>query len=393
MVKKTTKNPGLAATFAVGLALVLSMGWLKIAEQRPLWGDEIYSEIGSVKAYTYAQILMGKLDEGNKAPLFYVIQKAWGDVFKYEAPKAWSEGDWKYSDPYSNVFLRFWPVVCTAAGVAAIFYYFAAGWGMWTGWYSLMVSLSSFMVWQYVVEARPYALWFMLSALQMIFVLKWSELKDKTKGGYAGHLAIVNCLLSLTVIFSIVQTAVTCVILLCAGVRRWKSYIPLLAVPAAITAYYVKASGSMPFWFNESFMGILGASLPQDRLAIIGMGALVMGIAAIKWWKPEYLQRFWLPFLFTAFILAGCIAVLIKFKMEAVQPGGSGYPVSNRYFMLLVPPGIIMTTIASYYLVALSKGWVKTGVQWMLGALLIFRVYKTYKLVIMGLLSLFMHKG
>lgn len=349
------------------IAGVLGVIFLIVAAHKPLWNDEQYSQISSVRGMSYEDMFWGNINEGSNPPLFYMVQKVFQTISGYVTPKEWLNGDWKYNDPYSNVLLRFWPAFCVAGGIAMIFYYFSFHYGIWTGIYSLLVSLSSFMPWLYAVEARPYALWFFLTSAQMVLVLM---------GGRIFNLSFVNTLLAFTTIFSVIQNFAAAMCLWINGQRRLLTYIPVFFIPVFIALFYYANVEKPPLGMIDTFMELLGASLPVDRMVIIGL--------ALAWCFLVHREdrKFWQPVVFTAIVLAGCLAVLIKFKISA-RPMGGCY-VSNRYFMVLAPVGIIMTTIASHYLVTRTKGLMQKGMFVLLAALLLARIYKTYKLVILG---------
>ena len=161
-----------------------------------------------------------------------------------------------------------------AAGVALIFHYFALQFQLWTGLYSLAICLTSFMVWMYVMEARPYALWFFLTAIQMISLLRLAD--DNNERSRVYWLGLANFLLGFTVIFSLIQNAVTSVLAWRLGVRDWRFSLGFL-LPASASLFYAFHAPKYSFWLAESFMGLLGASLPVDRILIIAAGAVVDG--------------------------------------------------------------------------------------------------------------------
>ncbi len=367
--------------------ILLVFVWLRAAHQKPLWTDELYSQTSSIHNLSYVDMLRGKISEGNITPLFYIIQKAWQNAWHYQTPIYWLQGQWGYQHPPSNTFLRVPPVVCMAAGVALIFYYFASRWGLWLGLYSLLVSFSSFMVWFYAFEARPYALWFFLTSIQMVSLLSLMGVKDKSQDQYVKSLGVVNWLLAFTSIFSVIQNLGVCLVLWLWGRRRWRLHTALFIAPAVISLGYYILTPKYEFFLQESFMGLLGASLPVDRLAIISLGLVLWGLLALKisWFKlksisPQQWNLWSAALLFTLVIFAGCWALLWQFK-AGQAPDKQGFQVSNRYFMVLAPVGIMMTTIASYYLATLPQAVWKRGIWIALGLLLLFRLIKVLPMI------------
>ncbi len=352
---------------------VLSALWLGAAAKKPLWNDELYSQTSSVRGQSYLDMLTGHIPEGNITPLFYFLQKILQDLTKYQTPQAWVNGHWDVQDPYSNVFLRILPVLCMAGGVCIIFYYFSRRFNVWTGIYALMVSLTSFMVWSYAFEARPYALWFLLTALQMIAALSLIDAPPADRKRLMVYLIIINMLLGFTVVFSVIQNVAVCALTWSLRIRQWRFYLLALVLPAVVSFGYYLLCPKYQFWLAESFMKLLGASLPIDRMAIIGVGFLVWLWMAFT--QAARLERWGAAMLFSAIIFMGCWLILLKFKMAAT-PSHEGFQVSNRYFMVLAPVGIIMTTMASYYLAVVPTG-VLRYISWgMLLGLLGYRILK-----------------
>ena len=151
------------------MALILTGLGLRLAEHKPLWNDELYSLLSSVRNLSYGDIITAKITEGNNTPLFYLSQKAFIDLTGYQPPQEWVAGQWGHNHPYSNLRIRILPVACMSVAIAVIFYFFSYFYSIWTGLYALAVAFSSFMVWAYGFEARPYALWFLLTTLQAVF--------------------------------------------------------------------------------------------------------------------------------------------------------------------------------------------------------------------------------
>lgn len=157
----------------------------------------------------------------------------------------------------------------------------------------------------------------------------------------------------------------------------------LLLGPLAIAVFYFMHAPHYHFWFAESFLKLLGASLPLDRMGIILLGILALALSNVSWFKrwfasvPKAQVKVAKGMLVAgAVVYAGCIAVLYKFKMGQ-SAYMDGFQVSNRYFMVLAPTGIFMVAIMSYYLATIPKGVVKSAAWILLGVLLAFRFIRT----------------
>ena len=167
MIFSVRKDPPifLSASFFL---LFLFCGY-KLAVQKNLWNDEIYTQYYSIDRSSYGQIWSGKLVEGNNAPLFYVLQKLTVSCFHFKASDTW-EGKPKISDLRAKIILRVNSVIMMSFVLSFIFYYFSRRFSLGVGFYSLLASLSFYAVWNYWAEARPYGLWLGLSILELLLV-------------------------------------------------------------------------------------------------------------------------------------------------------------------------------------------------------------------------------
>jgi len=353
------------------LALLLFLICLRIgfhqAYHKQVWNDEIYTHMTNVSAISYGDILLGRVKEGNTCPLFYLIQKTICDITQYTAPPQWSgpNRDWQFSNLESQILLRINPVIFMSLFIVSIFYYFSRYFSVWAGLYSIVISFSSFMLWSYWAEARPYALWVFLTTLQSLIFLYLIRESGNKKQGWRG-LSIVHVLLSLTVVISIIQIIIVSVLLWLVLEKNWRKYIALCVVPVIIGCVYYALSPKYEFWFKDGPWALINASIPKDRFLIFFMFVLCL-LLSCRWpqkylpkaWKINVLEgpgkrEAWAYLLLTGLMIAGCFLVLLKFKLgESLER--QGFFISNRYFIFLTPIGIIATTLFSVYLVKFSK--------------------------------------
>ncbi len=374
------------------LAASCVAGGMALAKHKPLWADdEAYSQVASIEGLSYWQIIAGKIREGNGFPLFYLTQKVFCDLTGYHHPHEWAFRQ-NYDHPYSNVHLRVLPLVEMSSAIALIFYFFSRFYGPWTGLYSLAVAMSSFMVWAYGFEARPYALWFLLTTIQALCFL-WFLKEGRSPGAVWKVLAIIHGLLALTVAFGIIQVTAVCMLLWFLKWKDGRTYIWLWLLPAGITVFYYLHAAKLQFWFKEGFMGIIGASLPQDRLFILGLFGLYWifswGISrslwpAPGWFKgidPATLRLTGYYGILVMMVLAACVGVLTLLKFTAPVVKEGGFQISNRYFITLASLGIIGVTLFSHYLVSFQKNFWRFSILALLFMLLVWRVFRTMALV------------
>jgi len=357
------KNPKPIAAAVLVFAGCLFVGFW-IAGHRILWNDERWTLTNSVLGLSYLDILRGRIGEGNNSPLFYILQKLQCAVFAYQPPMDWP---WEGKHLFSQVFLRVQPVVSMSLAVSVLFYYFAVNSSLLAGLYSVAVALSSFMLWDHWAEARPYALWFLLTTLQMLLLTDLLRSRNKNWGG----LALVHGLLALTTSIGMVQIAAASLALWLFSERKWRSYITMAAVPLAIGLFYYFSAPKYNFCFVDGPVALINANIPKDRMAIAVIFALALAFGRKKDQPLPPEGRY---LVFMAVMLACFALVLLRLKMTA---SSSGFQVSNRYFMPLTSVGIMGTTLFSIWLVQQPKSKLfKMTVIGMLAAFLIFRIYR-----------------
>jgi hypothetical protein len=355
----------------------LGMG-LWLAGNRPLWNDEVYSQANLTK-YSYGDIALGRVDEGNNSPLFYTLQKVLCHLTGYETPAAWLHGDRSFDDPYSRFFLRLHPIILVSLSIAIIFYYFSTRYSLWVGIYSFFVSISSFMVWSFWAESRPYALLFILSTLQSLFLIELFRKKENDTRLW-NALVITHVLLCLTAVFSGVQVIAISVVLWILVERRWQKYIWMLALPLGLSAFYRYMAPKYLFWFKENPVHLVFANIPTDRLAIICAAGIYLAICWLRKDGVAKSKEVYGYFLSTIAMITGCVLIIGLFLIKETPPT-DGFQISNRYFMCLTPFGIIATTLFSVYLIrACHHKIVKSCVICSFIFLLALRLWRTYEL-------------
>ncbi len=186
--------------FCVGLGLSL---------RKPLWNDESFSQSQNIEMFSYKDLFLGKtLYEGNKCPLFYVMQKAFCQAAGYSFPYEW-EQQWLIEDIKSQILLRLNPNFFMSLSIALIFFYFARYYSIGSGIYSILVTLSFFMVWFYWVDARPYAMWFFLSTVQLLLFLVLLKEEDKKVVSFSYRcLMLTNLAMAFTISIAVAQITI-----------------------------------------------------------------------------------------------------------------------------------------------------------------------------------------
>ncbi len=346
--------------------LLCSLGF-SVARHRAVWNDEGYTQLFNVEKLSYQSIILGKVAEGNNSPLFYIIQKAISAMMHYSIPitySQWGAGKKEITENAlkSQIILRINPVLFMSLAITAIFYYFSKRYSIWSGFYSVLVALSSFMVWAYWAEARPYALLAFLTTIQLLVFLDLANGVDRHRKNW--HiLTIIHFLLALTSAMAIIQITVISFILWLKLERNWRKYITLFLLPSLICLGYYLRSPKYSFCFIDGPMSLINASISKDRFLIILFFIFYFIVSRLGAGKPLITRTINLLnkdqaksvgnyLLATMLMLSGYFLFLFTLKLKAKGPG---FPVSNRYFISLTPLGIIAATLFSIYLVKAPK--------------------------------------
>lgn len=369
------------------LSIILILLGFRLASQKPLWNDEIYSQTASVEHLSYAQILTGKVGEGNVSPVFYLIQKAICQYTGYLSPSQWQQGSqsWGTFDRLTDrIVLRIGPVLMMAFAIAGIFYYFAKYYSWGTALFSLFLSLSSGMIWNYWAEARPYALWMALTTAQTLLFL--AIIRVKAYPEYAHRLlsvlAGIHILLAFSVILSLPQIGLVSLLLWLYGWRDSRRYFILLLVPVLVALTYYWISPKYPFGLIFSVEQYLRANISRDRLYLFMMFGLFLTVFLLQKkysfrWISDVIKEGLPAFVVgLGMILCAC-GILLLFKMK--QGSYVQFPVTEKYFIFLTPVGVIASTMfVDTCLRSLKYRWARVGMALGVAALVIPRALKVF---------------
>ncbi len=322
-----------------------------IARHKPLWNDEFYSQVASIHNTSYSDQFLGHIPEGANAPLFYALQKLFLQLIRYQAPSGWPQGHWT-NDGASQILLRINPVVFMSLSMAMVFYYFAGEYSLTAGFCSLFFYLSSYTLWVYWAEARPYALLVFLTTLQSVVFLKLMGQKEpaKTRGLWLA-LAGTNILLSLAFILSLGQILAVSLLGWMFKERDWKKYIGVTLLPAVIILFYYMQAPKYHFFFGLSPDQLIRDNIPRERFQILFIFLIFLSAYFLGQKNPAFKytpgKEILKPVLYVSFMmlaLAATGAVLMCFALHAVSPG-QGFLITSRYFIYLTPIGVIATTM------------------------------------------------
>lgn len=358
---------------------------LLIAEHKPLWNDEIYSQTENIHQRTYAYLFLGRAKEGNNFPLFFVLQKAVCDLSMYQTPDLWHQ-----ENVFDRLLLRLNPVFFMSLTVMCIFFYFARFHSPATSLYSLFLTFSSVMIWVYWAEARPYSLWMFLTTIQALYFLYLSQRKEPISCRAWGLLTAIHILLSLTIVFGFAQIAVVSGLLWVLKERNWKRYVLLTLIPMGIAIFYYMRAPHYDFFFHYTPEQLLRDCFSRDRFYILFIFIFFL-VVYYSTGKTKFSRLFSskvllegvVCFSLTAFMLLASFGIIAMFKMRAVPYMQSGFPVSSRYFVYLTPIGIISTTLLSTAVLRSLPGnrWVQVLILSGIGYLVIHRSLRVFPLI------------
>ncbi|MEI6437659.1 MAG: hypothetical protein WCO69_02785 [Candidatus Omnitrophota bacterium] len=332
------------------LAVVILAGGvfcgLRLASQKLLWNDELFTQVETIDRLSTRTILEARFPEGNLSPLFYLGQKFICRLADYRLPVAW-RGEFCVYEPRGQVLLRILPVVCMSLAVALIFLYFSWRESVGFGLLSAAVTLSGFSIWAFLPEARPYALWVLLCALQgMLFMEILGPQKENSARRIWVWLAVVNGLLSLTIFFAALPiVAVSAVLLVRDRTRYWRWCVPVTVIPLAVCVlYYVLSKRTYP-------------NLSQEPASVLLMlkGGLTMVFSGALWAQRDLILTNVPPFWFY-FIAAGSLAsAACRVPAGTAGMAGSKAVVDGLLAAFLLMLGMALAVIVWFL------GWKASG--------------------------------
>ncbi len=349
---------------------------ITMAGHKPIWQDEIYSQKVSVEKKTYVDILQGKIEEGNNSPLFYTIQKVLCDAFRYRFPHEHKGQDSIY-DRHAQIFLRLPSIIFMSLAMVTVFVFFVHFQGWMAGLYASLLFNSSFILWQYMAEARPYALWVFLTVLQIIMSFRAMNADRKEDVRSWKGLGLVHFLLSLTSVFGTVQAVLGSVLMWVGGRMRTPGrWAGLLALPLITGLFYFAHSPKYAFHVHD-FIGLIEINVSFERLAVLAAYPLVF-LAYAPWRKGIFRTAENLVWLFFAGLLAASALLIVYYSFpHAIK--APLFRVETRYFLNLAPvSALAVAFIAARCFRWPVRGWGRWNMHLALWGLLVIESYRTY---------------
>jgi len=357
------------------LGVLLAVGF-SLSQRKLLWNDELFTQHAVIETHSYRDILTSQTPDGNKNPLFYIIQKSICDIFSFHLPASCLK-DFKmdYSrtrDIPSQTILRIPSNLYMSVGLALIFYFFIRFYSLGAALFALSVALSVPLVWMNWVEARPYSLWFLLTTMQLLLFYTpviHPEIKTTRK------LFVVHIFLALTTPASMMQIFVIFVLLWWRAKKIQWSVMLTGILPLAIAVLYfilVPVFKTKTYlFFPNLFDGVM-----PEHLFIYVIYALT------AWLLPkQYKKCNNLLFLIVFLLFLGCAMFML---FVDIFTRNSQFGFFSRYLIFLTPADILMFSLASFDLRQWSRPnpWLCLNVSIVLGGLVIVRGLMTYRVIL-----------
>ena len=362
-----------------GIFFILLASGFSLSERKLLWNDELYSQQTAIDVDSYAGILSLKFPDGNKNPLFYIIQKSVCDVFSFHLPSVYSKELNRVRDIPSQIILRIPSNFYMSLALALFFYFFTRFYSIYAAFYALSVALVSPMVWMYWVEARPYPLWFLLTTIQLLLLLIVMSSPGTKR---IKSFLLVHTVLALTTPASIFQISIVTLML------WWKArysikqlgLIWILPMGIGLLYYFFDHTQTIKTYMFTS--NLFDAVMPE-RMFVYVIYALIAWVLPEKYKKLSW-NVFFLP-VFLLFLASGCFVLFVDlFTLN------SGQGFFSRYLIYLTPADILLFSLASIDFRRWSRPnpWICMNVSILLGGLVIVRGLMTYREILASALYL-----
>ncbi len=365
--------------FSAGLLLVFLGIGFALSERKFLWNDEIFTQQTGIDAQSLGGLLKAQFPDGNKNPLFYVVQKAVCKAFGYHLPFYYPHELYSTRDLTAQIILRIPSNVYMSLALAMIVYFFMRFYSWGAACFALAVALATPMVWTYWAEARPYPLWFLLTTAQFLLFIHAARSPGirKTRSFLAVHV-----LLALTSPASLIQISVVTLMLGIKARYTLKQLAAVWVLPMAVALVYYfvdKTATIKTYLFASNFFD---AVMPERLFTDIVY-------ALMAWVLPQkYKQGSWNLFFFPVYALITASAFVVLFVDIFTVNSEQGF--FSRYLIYAAPADILMFSLAGLDLWQWSRPnrWICLNVSIVLAGLTLVRGLMTYRSILASALYL-----
>jgi len=355
---------------STGIFAIFFITGFLLSQHKLLWLDELYTQHTAIDADSFSGLVSLKFPDGNKNPLFYVIQKGVCNIFSYHMPAAYAHELNRTRDMPSQIILRIPSNFYMSLALALIFYFFTRFYSIFAAFYALSAALVSPMVWMYWVEARPYPLWFLLTTAQLLlFCSTFVSPKLKT----VKLLFLTHILLALTTPTSMFQISIITLMGWWKGRYNAKQLGLIWVLPMAIALFYYFFDYISKIKTYMFFPNLYDVVMPE-RIFVYVIYALTAWGLPEKYKKITY-NGFFLP-VFFLFLACGFTVLFVDLFTKNSDQG-----FFSRYLIYITPADILMFSLASFDLRQWSRPypWICMNVSIFLGGLVIIRGLMTYR--------------
>ncbi len=367
---------------------LMFMAGLLVAVNKYFWADEVHY-LNHINSFSYLDMILGmcKVDP-SRFPLFHLVEKTYVNflhLFNIRWPGILE------ATSYANLPLQVWyripPIVFISLAVAFSFYFYSRYFGVALGVLNLIASISTYMLWAHIAENRQYALWFLITTVQLAYLFIIIDKKSIDKK-YWFWLMFSQFLLVFHTAFSVFQILAAGMVLWIFNFRQKKSLYIMTLLQGGIWFYYYNQCWQQYFYFTPESgpLNVAAANFPLDRILIWVIFVLILAWAYFSSFAREKylalsqeLKRGAPVALFCFFMFIAAVIEIIKF--HTMKPlNAPRFEVSNRYFIYLAPLSILISSFVPYIV---GRAF-RSNRMWFIifavlfGTLFLFRFYKTW---------------
>ncbi|MFA5087916.1 MAG: hypothetical protein WC552_02640 [Candidatus Omnitrophota bacterium] len=306
---------------------------------KPLWTDEIYTAQAGIEPRSYQQLLKGELtQEANNFPLYYIYQKAVTDLLGYRLTQQWDDTHFIY-EQRGQIILRIPSNISVAFALTFLILFFLRSKDPFSAGISSLLLLSSYMTWAYWPEARPYALWYSLSIIHGLLLIK--TLREGSSKNILA-LTLIHWLLAFTSFVSLIQIVLANLLFFHVKERGVKNFFCLNS-PLPVIFFYASLGLSTTARLTMNPVGLISLVLPLEWIGVLILCGLIF------LWRKDFFTR--PQILFTVFFIGLCAGTGGILSLAAIR--NSPPPATAlyyRHFIFLTPYAVFMVTLVLKHL-------------------------------------------
>ncbi len=383
LVKILQSNFFLRVISVILFLFLLKVGFF-LAERKPLWGDEIYAQRYHIEKYSATNLLFFPVNDPQNYPLFSLLQKATSSIYDFRLSEHLGDGQ---GDAEALMIMRIVPNICMSLCFVLIFYFCCQQYALLGGFVALAVIFlsPSIGLWHYWAEARPYALWMLLTTAQGLCFYYFLSKQDGSSR-FMRALVIIHTLLSMLSLWSLIQITLISASIWFLKVRKVKEYVFLTFIPIVISLFYFLHSYTpgRGTWFQSGPLILLDNCFPWEWFVIVLFYGLVLLLAyfqdksnSVKLFVPQYSWKGKILLVFLGLMFVMSLMMMAAFKAkESLDHAGMLIP--HRYFLFLTVAGVIALPVflMDIYKALKLKPFLRFNVMVILISLLLYAYFR-----------------